>query len=258
MKSTKLSVEINFKLNLFYHLEKLSGSVPQRFNQKYATEFSNFEKLSKEFGWEFDPQNISWYFKKAIGKKKRLKKCMSEFEKRVERILLKSSRLYKPLWKKEIEPKLKNFSKKIDKNFVLDTLNKIETFTNLPFPREIKIYLIEALSFEYKFGAEPVPPNGIAIGRTNDNKLLKLAITHELVHLNLMNRIIKQIPKKYRKDESKINEAITDIITFRVLNIPLPKKTRNPYVKLFQAHLEDVKSIGNWKKFIGKILSEKE
>lgn len=256
MKSTKLSVEINFQLNLFYHLETLSGSVPKRFSKKYATKFSNFEELSREFRLEFDPQNISWYFKRALHEKKSLKKCITEFGERIEKILLKASKFYKPLWEKKIKFKLKNFSRRIDKNFVLETAKRIEDFTNIPFPREIKIYLIEALSSEYKFGAEPLPPDGIAIGRTNNNKLLKLAITHELVHLNLMNKIIKQIPKKYRKDELKINEAITDIIAFRVLNFPLPKKTRNPYVKLFQTYFEGVKRVRNWKKIVRKILRD--
>jgi hypothetical protein len=133
-------------------------------------------------------------------------------------------------------------------------IKKIEKFTGIPFSKKrINIYLIEALSQEYGGGAEPLN-NGIAIGRIKDSDLLKMVITHELIHLNLMDKITKHIPTKYMKEESQINEAITDLITYRILNLPLSnKKSKNFYIKLFQSHFQRVKRIKDLENFLEKI-----
>jgi len=219
---------ISFDLNLFFHLEALSGSVPQRFSKKYASRFPEFNELAKKFKWEFDPQTISWHFKKRIEESNAFEKGGLEFGKKIKRMYQKAKELYKPYWEREIKSKLEKFKEELKekREWIESTISKIEKLTGISFGKKVNIYLIEALSQEYGLGAEPLP-NGIAIGRIKDQKLLKLVITHELVHLNLMDKIIKIIPAKYAKDETKINEAITDLITYRVLKMPPPKKVQS-------------------------------
>ena len=217
---------INFKLNLFFHLEVLSGSVPQRYSKKYTSKYPEFVRLAKEFKWEFEPQTISWNFKNRIVKKRVFEEGGLAFGKKIKHIYIKAMKLYKPYWDSEIKEKLEKFKVIVEKKKkrISRKAEKIEKFTGFKFKkRKIKIYLIEALSQEYGIGGEPLD-EGVAIGIVKDEKLLEMIIVHELVHLNLMDRIIKRIPIKYKKDESKINEAITNLITHRVLNLPLSKK----------------------------------
>ncbi len=260
----KVRFLVSFKMNLFFHLEVISGSVPVRFNKKYISKYPKFISLAKKFRWNFDPQTISWYFKKRIEKPNAFEKAGIEFGRNVEKIFKEAAKLYKPHWENEIKKRLENFEKSLEKekNW-LDSLNsniqKIENITKIPFStNRINIYLVEALSQEYgKIGGEPLI-NGIAVGRIKDLEVLKMVITHELVHLNLMNRIINLLPEKYRKEEHQINEAITDLIARRVLNLSFSKEElmKNPYIEIFQPFFQNVSEIKNLEKIL-KILEEK-
>jgi hypothetical protein len=68
-----------------------------------------------------------------------------------------------------------------------------------------------------------------------------------------MNKLIMHIPAKLKDDESKINEAITDLITFLLLNIKFPKKAKNPYIKLFKPCFQKIKDLEDVKKIIQKL-----
>lgn len=250
----KVKFVINFDLNLLFHLEVISGSVPQRFNKKYASSYSEFEELAKEFRWEFDPQTISWSFKKRVSRPKGFEKAGIEFSKKIKKIYEKAKNLYRPYWETEIKERLEDFRETLEKEkgWIEMIVGRIEKFTGIPFPRKtINIYLIEALSEEYGIGAEPLG-NGIAIGRIKDSKLLKKVIAHELVHLNLMDRIIKRIPLEFVKEESQINEAITDLIAYRISNLSLFDK-RNPYVRLFWPYFQQIEKIENLENFLANL-----
>jgi hypothetical protein len=246
----KIRFVVDLDMNLFFHLEKLTGSTKKRFSKTYEAKYPEFENLTKKFRWEFDPQVISWKFKKRLKITKGFKLAGAEFGRGIEKIFLEAKKLYKPYWP-EIKNKLFALRREIEcnKNELEELVVKIEKFTKIPFKKRINIYLVEALSEEYGNGAEPLD-DGIAIGRTKNPFLLKMRIIHELVHLNLMNKLIMYIPAKYKKDESKINEAITDLITFSVLNIKFPKQTRNPYMKLFQPYFHKIKNLEDVEKFL--------
>jgi len=254
----KVRFIISFNLNLFFHLEVISGSVRQRFNKKYALKYPEFSKIAKEFRWEFDSQTISWNFKKRIEKPNAFERGGIEFGRKIKKIYQKAVKLYKPYWEHEIEEKLKRFKEELKgkREWIEEIIRKIEKFTGRTFKKVVNIYLVEALSQEYGIGAEPLT-NGIAIGRIKDPTLLKLIITHELVHLNLMNKVIRIVPLHYRKDETKINEAIADLITYQILNVPLPKKLKNPYIKLFQDYFRNAKDLRDFEKLFRKILITK-
>jgi hypothetical protein len=249
----RLRCIIDFDTNLFFHLEKISGSISKRFNKNYATKYSTFESLAKKFRWAFDPQVISWKFKKRLKRANCFKLGSIEFGKEIEKIFVQAKKLYKPYWS-EIKNKLCVFRREIEHNEdeLEELVVKIEKFTKIPFKRRINVYLVEALSEEYGNGAEPLD-NGIAIGRIKDPFLLKMRIIHELIHLNLMNEIIMYIPAKLKEDESKINEAVTDLITFLLLNIKFPKKTKSPYIKLFQPYFQKIKDLEDMKKLLKKL-----
>lgn len=217
--------------------------------------YPEFAELANKFRWEFEPQTISWSFKKNIDKKQAFKRSGNEFGKKIEKIFQRAARVYEPYWKKEIKKKLKDFREKLKKEerCISKIVEKIEDFTLIPFRSKIiNIYLVEALSSEYKVGAEPVS-NGIAIGIVKDSKLLKMVITHELIHLNLLDSIVKIIPEKYRKDERKINEAVTDLITAYLLKVPI--KSKNLYVNLFKSYFQKNKNMKSFPKFLKSILA---
>jgi hypothetical protein len=252
----KIRFVINFNLNLFIHLEVISGSIPQRFSKKYALKYPEFFELAKKFRWEFDPQVISWSFKNEIEKSNAFEKGGIKFGKKIKQIYEKAAKLYKPYWEKEIEGKLIRFKDKLEekRNQIEAIIEKIENFTGIKFKPMIKIYLVEALSEEYKCGGE-ILDDGIVIGIIKDWDLAKVVITHELVHLNIRERIIQKIPFAYEKDRDKINEALTDLITSFILEENIIEK-ETFYLKLFKPFFSNIRKISNFEKFISDIFKQ--
>jgi hypothetical protein len=252
----KIRFIISFGLNLFFHLEVISGSVPQRFSKKYALKYPEFFELAKKFRWEFDPQVISWNFKNEIEKSNAFGKGGLKFGKKIKQIYKKAAKLYKPYWEKEIKGKLIRFKEELEKKRrqIEAIVEKIENFTGIRFKPTIKIYLVEALSEEYKCGGE-VLDDGIVIGIIKDWDFTKVVITHELVHLNVRERIIQKIPFAYEKDADKINEALTDLITSFILGESIIRK-ETFYVKLFKPFFSNIKRISNFEKFISDVFAQ--
>jgi len=250
----KIEFVISFGLNLFFHLEVISGSVPQRFSKKYALKYPEFFELAKKFRWEFDPQVISWDFKNEIEKSNAFEKGGIKFGKKIKQIYKKAAKLYKPYWEKEIKRKLIRFKEKLEKKRrqIEAIIKKIENFTGIRFKPTIKIYLVEALSEEYKCGGE-ILDDGIVIGIIKDWNFAKVIITHELVHLNIRERIIQKIPFAYEKDRDKINEALTILITFKILG----KRTYRGetfYIRLFKPLFSRIRRISKFENFISNTL----
>jgi hypothetical protein len=252
----KIKFVISSGLNLFFHLEVISGSVPQRFSKKYASKYPEFFELAKKFRWEFDPQVISWNFKNEIEKQNVFEKGGIKFGKKIKQIYKKAAKLYKPYWEKKIKGKLIRFKEELEKKRrqIEAIAEKIENFTGIRFKPTIKIYLVEALSDEYKCGGE-ILDDGIVIGIIKNWDFTKVVITHELVHLNIREMIIQKVPFWYEKDRDKINEALTDLITSFILKENIIEK-ETFYVKLFRPFFSNIRMINNFEEFISDIFKQ--
>lgn len=246
---------INPYLNLFFHLERLSGSVPQRFSKKYYQRFLKHtnKNIINEFKWNFDSQVVSWNFKKELVRTNLDRQISSAFDKsalefsnKIKKLFSKNLEGYIPYWKNSAKPRLEKFRSKLKElePQIKDIVLKTFKVTKIPWKSsKITIYLIESLSEEYGIGAEPIN-NGIAIGIINNSNLLKKVIVHELIHLNVKDRIIRLIPYDHRKNENEINEALTNIIMNIALGInkkPVSQGKMKFYINLFWKYFKKTK-----------------
>ena len=243
--SDKIKFKVSFFQNLYFHIEKLSGIIEQRYNDKYNNAFSNKIKNIEEFNYIFDPQVISWPIKEALVEcknvddlKKYVYKGLKELSDEISSVLFNNISYYKKEWDNTLYKKLMGQNKKLEKDLKSDLnvlVDKISDITNINWKKlPINIYLIDCISEEYGLGGEPLF-DGICIGFTDDKNLMKAVIVHELIHLNLKRELKSIIPSKFKDKEDIINEALTSVYSNKILGEDKPnfKDERKYFADIF-------------------------
>lgn len=231
--SEKIKFKISFYQNLYFHIEKFSGIIEQRYDDRYNKLFHNKTKNIEKIRYFLDPQVISWPIKEALAQcknKDEMDKCIHKGLKNlgseILSILSNNILYYKKEWDNTIHKKLVKQKETLDMNLrsELNTIvDKISNITGITWRKlPINIYIIDCISEEYGLGGEPLIDN-ICVGFTSNKNLIKAVVVHELIHLNLCEKLSSLIPNDFIGKEDIINEAITSVYSNKILGEKKPK-----------------------------------
>jgi len=231
--SEKIKFKISFYQNFYFHIEKLSGIIEQRCNDRYNKIFHNKTKNIEKIRYFLDTQVISWPIKEELGECKnkeelarRIHKGLKILSNNILSIFSDNIIYYKKEWDKTIHKKLVkqkeilDMSLKSELNTIVDEICKITGVVWRKLP--INIYIIDCISEDYGLGGEPLIDD-ICVGFTDDKNLMKAVIVHELIHLNIGEKLDSLIPNKFVDKKDIINEAITSVYSNKILREEKPK-----------------------------------
>jgi len=239
--STELTfdVEISYLLNFWVHLEVALGSPSIYYSEEYEKEvYELTNKYKKDFLKYHQGEEFSLKIRKLASECQSIEQflqALSEYSISFSKIVALAHKDYFNYWlvKKNTLKKFAGFLDRLQPK-LKEIAKEIPTITGIPWQsRKITFFPIYCLYEKFQFGAQPIFPSAILLGKTNTSFSI-LAIAHELIHLNAQKRIEHIMRNAGYEFSDILNEALTNLATNVLIDrkfITSPKSYKSPKVK---------------------------